>query len=108
MNKSQENKNSFSTILRGDFIANKNNQKHVPFLIFIVLLVLLNIRISFRAERLLKESIRLEKEVAELRLSYITTKSALMNMHKRSVIEDIVYDKGLKTSLVPPTILNLE
>jgi len=108
MNKSQENKNSFSTILRGDFIANKNNQKHVPFLIFIVLLVLLNIRISFRAERLLKESIRLEKEVAELRLSYITTKSDLMNMHKRSVIEAIVYDKGLKTSLVPPTILNLE
>ena len=108
MRKNQENKNSFSTILRGDFIANKNNQKHVPFLIFIVLLVLLNIRISFRAEMLLKESIGLEKEVAELRLSYITTKSALMNMNKRSVIESIVYDRGLKTSLVPLIILNLE
>jgi hypothetical protein len=105
MNKIKENTSSLLSILKGEFISDKNNQKYIPLLLFIVCLILLNIRISFRAERLLKESIALEKEVADLRLVYITTKSDLMSMYRRSVIEDIVLDKGLKTSLFPPVIL---
>ena len=71
------------------------------------MLILLNIRISFRAEHLLKESISLEKEVADLRLVYITTKSDLMSMYRRSVIEEIVADKSLATSLIPPIIIEI-
>jgi hypothetical protein len=105
MNKIKENTNSFLSILRGEFIVDQNNQKYIPFLLFIVFLILLNIRISFRAERLLKESISLEQEVEDLRFMYITTKSDLMSMYRRSVIESIVADKGLKTSLAPPVII---
>ena len=71
----------------------------------IVFLVLVNISSSFRAEKLLKQSISLEKEVADLRLVYITTKSDLMSMYRRSVIENIVNEQGLKTSLTPPIII---
>ncbi|MDC0249342.1 FtsL-like putative cell division protein [Flavobacteriales bacterium] len=92
-------------MLKGEFIADHNNQKYIPFFLFIVLLILLNIRISFSAERLLKESIALEKEVADLRLVYITTKSDLMSMYRRSVIEKIVAERGLRTSLNPPIII---
>jgi hypothetical protein len=70
-----------------------------------VFLVLVNISSSFRAEKLLKQSISLEKEVADLRLVYITTKSDLMSMYRRSVIENIVNEQGLKTSLTPPVII---
>ena len=105
MYKNKENKGSFSSILKGEVIANQNNQKYIPFLLFISLLVLLNIRVSFRAEKLLKEAISLEKEVIDLRLVYITTKSDLMSMYRRSVIEEVVADRGLKTSLIPPIIL---
>jgi len=105
MNKKKENTSSWLSILRGEFIANQNNQKYIPFLLFMVFLILLNIRISFRAEHLLKESISLEQEVADFRLLYITTKSDLMSMYRRSVIEEIVADKGLKTSLTPPIII---
>ena len=101
----QKNTSSLLSILRGEFIADQNNQKYIPFLLFIVFLILLNIRISFRAEHLLKESISLEQEVADFRLLYITTKSDLMSMYRRSVIEEIVADKGLKTSLIPPIII---
>ena len=101
----KENKSSLLSILRGEFIADQNNQKYIPFFLFIVLLILLNIRISFRAEYLLKESIALEQEVTDLRLVYITTKSDLMSMYRRSVIEVIVAEKGLKTSLIPPIII---
>ena len=103
----KENTSSLLSLLRGEFIGHEGKQKYIPFLLFIVLLILLNIRISFRAEQLLKESISLEKEVADLRLVYITTKSDLMSMYRRSVIEEIVADKGLATSLIPPIIIEI-
>ena len=101
------NTNSLLSILKGEFITEQGNQKYIPFLLFIVLLILLNIRISFRAEHLLKESISLELEVADLRLVYITTKSDLMRMYRRSVIEEIVAENGLVTSLNPPVIIEI-
>tara|TARA_B110000444_G_scaffold252335_2_gene281511 strand:+ start:1046 stop:1378 length:333 start_codon:yes stop_codon:yes gene_type:complete len=105
MNTIKENTRSLLSILRGEFIADQNNQKYIPLLLFIVLLILLNIRISFRAEQLLKESIALEQEVTDLRLVYVTTKSDLMRMYRRSVIEEIVADRGLRTSVIPPVII---
>jgi len=100
-----ETQNTISSILKGEFIAEKTNAKLIPFLLLIVFLVLVNIRSSFYAEKLLKESISLEKEVADLRLVYITTKSDLMSMHRRSVIENIVQNQGLKTAVNPPMII---
>ena len=105
MQQKQENTSSLFSILKGEFIADQNNQKYAPFLLMLVGLILINISISFRAERLLKTSIALETEVADLRLVYITTKTDLMSMYRRSAIEEIVVDKGLKTSLAPPIIL---
>ena len=103
----KENTSSLLSVLKGEFIADQGNQKYIPFLLFIVFLILLNIRISFRAEHLLKESISLEREVADLRLVYITTKSDLMSMYRRTVIEEVVADKGLSTSLNPPIIIEV-
>ena len=105
MKTKSEAQNTISSILKGEFIAEKSNTKLIPFLLLIVCLVLVNIRSSFYAEMLLKESISLEKEVADLRLVYITTKSDLMSMHRRSVIENIVQNQGLKTAVNPPMII---
>ena len=105
MKTKSETQNTISSILKGEFITEKSNTKLIPFLLLIVFLVLVNIRSSFYAEMLLKESISLEKEVADLRLVYITTKSDLMSMHRRSVIENIVQNQGLKTAVNPPMII---
>ena len=106
MKNKNNNTASIFSILRGEFIADYNNQKYIPFLLMLVILILINISISFRAENLLKKANYLETEVAELRLSYITTKSDLMHMYRRSVIEELVYDIGLQTSLHPPKIID--
>ena len=97
--------NTISSILRGEFIIEKSNVRLVPFLLLVVVLGLISIRSSFHAEKLLKQSIALEKEVADLRLTYITTKSRLMGLYRRSVVEGLVKNHGLKTSLVPPEII---
>ena len=97
--------NTLSTIWRGEFIIEKSNVRLVPFLLLVVVLGLINIRSSFHAEKLLKQSIALEKEVADLRLTYITNKSRLMGLYRRSVVEGLVKNQGLKTSLTPPEII---
>lgn len=68
---------------------------------------MINIRISFNAEKLQKRSITLEKEVADLRLTYITTKSQLMSLYKRSKIEELVENQGIKTSMKPAYIIDI-
>ena len=105
MSTKKDTSNTLISIMRGEFIAEESNRKYAPFLLMIVFLVLVNISSSFRAEKLLKQSISLEKEVADLRLVYITAKSDLMSMYRRSVIENIVNEQGLKTSLTPPIII---
>lgn len=82
-----------------------NNQKNIPFILFVVLLLLVNISISFHAVGLVKDLASLEKEVYDLRLIYITTKSDLMHYYKRSVIEEKVSPLGLRTSINPPYII---
>ena len=105
----KRNKSNISllSILKGDFFSKKQNTKYLPFLLLIVFLLLVNIRVSFNAEKLQKKSIKLEREVADLRLTYITTKSELMSLYKRSKIEDMVKVQGLKTSLKPPYIIEI-
>ena len=105
MTAKRDNSNTISSILKGEFITEKSNAKLIPFLLMIVVLGLINIRSSFHAEKLLKQSISLEKEVADLRLTYITTRSSLMSMYRRSIIESLVKDQGLETSLTPPEII---
>ena len=105
--KRKKKKTSFLALLKGDFFSKKQNAKYVPFLFLIVILLLINIRVSFYAEKLLKRSIKLEYEVADLRLTYITTKSQLMQVYKRSTIENMVVKQGLSTSLIPPYIIDI-
>ena len=101
----KDSSNTFGSILNGEFIVEKSNTRLIPFLLMLVVLGLINISYSFHAESLLKKSILIEKEVAFLRLNYITTKSELMGMYRRSVIEKLVDSQGLRTSLVPPEII---
>ena len=108
MKNKKDSSNTFSSILKGEFIIEKSNKRLIPFLLMIVILGLLNISSSFHAEQLLKKTISLEKEVANLRLTSITTKSELMNFYRRSVVEGLVEDQGLKTSLTPPEIIEIQ
>ena len=101
----KDSSNTFSSILKGEFIAEKSNTKLIPFLLMMVVLGLMNIRSSFHAEKLLKQSISLEKEIAALRLTYITSKSELMSVYRRSIVEVLVENQGLRTSLTPPEII---
>jgi len=92
-------------IFKGDFLSKKENQAHLPFILFVALLIILNISLYYNAEKLARNINKAEKDLYELRVEYITTKSELMAKYKRSTIENTVKDIGLQSSLIAPKII---
>ena len=104
-NKKQKEQNIVSEIFKGDFLSKKETQEHLPFILFVVLLIIINITLYYNAEHLARNIDKAEKELYELRVEYITTKSELMGKYKRSTIENTVVSMGLKSSLIAPKII---
>ena len=74
-------------------------------ILFVVLLIIINITLYYNAEHLARNIDRAEKDLYQLRVEYITTKSELMDKYKRSTIENSVKNKGLQSSLIAPKII---
>ncbi len=98
-------KNIISEIFKGDFLSRKDNQQHLLFIVFVVGLIIINITLYYNAENLAWNISKAEKELYELRVEYITTKSELMKKYKRSNIEQLVKNMELGSSLIPPKII---
>ena len=92
-------------IFKGNFLSKKKNQEHLPFILFVALLIILNISLYYNVEQLARNINKAEKDLYELRVEYITTKSELMAKYKRSTIENTVRNMGLQSSLIAPKII---
>ena len=103
--RNKEEKRVILEVFRGDFLSKKENQKQLPFFLFVGFLIVLNISLYYNAEQLAKNINNAEKELYELRVEYITTKSELMDKHKRSTIERAVKSVGLRSSIIAPLII---
>lgn len=100
----QKNKSVIS-ILKGDFIIGETIGSYTPFLLMLFILALLSISSSFHSEKLLEKSIKLEKEVEHLSRIHTTHKLDLMKIYKRSKVEELVKSQEIKTSKIPPVII---
>ena len=101
----QQEQNIVLDIFKGDFLSKKENQEHLPFFLFVALLIILNISLYYNAEQLARNINKAEKDLYELRVEYITTKSDLMAKYKRSTIENTVKNMDLQSSLIAPKII---
>ena len=97
--------NNITSLLKGDFILGKGIVRHLPFILMLFGLALTSISSSLHSEKLLEKSIKLEKEVEYLSRIHTAHKLDLMKMYKRSEIEKLVLQYGIKTSLTPPFII---
>lgn len=101
----KQEKNLLLEIFKGEFLSKKENQQQLPFFLFVGLLIVINISLYYNAEQIAKNISKAEKELYELRVEYITTKSELMDKHKRSTIENAVKSMGLQSSTIAPLII---
>lgn len=93
----------------GDFFGENEpgNEERVPvkyfyYLLWLVLLLVVYERFGYMSENYLRQSIKLKKEVEDLRAEYTSIKANYMKSGKQSEVIEKVRAAGLEENLVPP------
>jgi hypothetical protein len=102
-------KYSLKEILTGSVLAKKSVVNQLPFLIFAAALGIIYIANRYHAEHLLRDTVKLQQEIDELRAESITTASELMFASRQSQVIKLVEENhlGLKESTTPPRRIKL-
>jgi hypothetical protein len=101
---------SFKELLSGSVLTRQIVVKQLPYVIFLTLLAIVYIGNRYHAERLVRETLSLQREIKELRAEAITTSARLMYISKQSEVVKLVQEKdlGLEESHTPPLKINME
>lgn len=94
-------------ILDGSFLTREKVIRLIPFILYLMLLAIVHIANSYRAEKTWFEINALKSQMDELKYHYITSKSELMSVGRQSEVARRLKDKGLKEATIPPVKLSM-
>jgi hypothetical protein len=83
-------------------ISREGVLKQIPFAIFIVFLLLVHIWNAHNAEKVIRKTDKLNREIKELRSEYISVLSELMSESKQSAVAAKLDTLGIKELTTPP------
>jgi len=89
-------------ILDGSFVSRDKMEKNLPFIFYIILLIIFFISNTFHAQDTQRRIEDAKEEVKVLRIKSIYAKSRLMESTRPTKMADLVKDMGLEESDVPP------
>ncbi|TVR41826.1 MAG: hypothetical protein EA394_04920 [Bacteroidia bacterium] len=92
----------FLQLLDGSVLANNKAGSAMPFILFLGGLALMLIFNTYYAEKKARETEQLRKEMTELRIRYIQTKSEYMFLTQQSEIARRLRNRGFIESTEPP------
>jgi hypothetical protein len=94
----------FRDVLNGSLLTRDNVVSQLPFVLFLTFLLVIYIGNRYHAERVIRQSLKLQTELKELRAKSISTASELEYMSNQSQVARLVEQKkiGLKYSEDPP------
>lgn len=101
-NNSTSRRGLMMSILDGSFLTRQGILRQLPFIGYIVLLLIFYISISYHAEKTAHEIDQTKATLIELRFEYITAKSLLMNSTNMSELTKVLAPIGVKPSHTPP------
>ena len=99
--KKENNKKQFKTgsfikeLLSGSMVSEKIILKNLGYISLITLLAAFYIGNRFHAEKMTRETTRLQREVKDLRAESLSTSADLMYLSKQSEVFSMVREKGL-------------
>lgn len=92
----------FASVMDGSFLTRDATLKNAPFALFLALIAGFYIANTYNAERTLRETDRIIKEMKELRSEHISLKSELMFLSTQSRVAELVEPLELKEAKEPP------
>ncbi|MBN2683333.1 MAG: hypothetical protein JXR58_12560 [Bacteroidales bacterium] len=104
---SKETKANFRDLLDGRVLTRDAVVKQLPFVLFLTFLATGYIANRYHAEKIVRQTIQLRKEVKELRTEKIVIQYELMNNSKRTAVLDSLESKNINLveSISPPVKL---
>jgi hypothetical protein len=95
-NKKQIKAGSFiKELLSGSMVSEKIILKNLGYVSLLAFLAAVYIGNRFHAEKITRESTRLQREVKDLRAESLSTSADLMYLSKRSEVYSMIREKGL-------------
>ena len=89
-------------ILDGSILSREKTEKNFPFIFYVILLIILFISNTFRAQDTQRRINTTKEEVKAYRIKSIYMKSLLMESTRPTKMSELVKGMGLKESEVPP------
>lgn len=89
-------------VLRGSFLTDEKSYRNWRIILFVVVLLLVMISSSHRADKKVIKIANLNKKKRSLNAEYIDTKTTLMQMKMESNIREKAGKRGLAPSEDPP------
>ena len=102
-------KYTLKELITGSVLGNDAFRKQLSFIVFLALLGFLYIASRYHAERLTRQTNKLQSELDELRAESVTVASELMFSCRQSQVLNLIQEKklGLKESTEPPKRINM-
>lgn len=91
-----------NSLLSGEFLTREGVTNHLPFLLFLALLFVLNISWVYYSENTFRDLQKARRELEELQSEYNTVSSQLEKKKRQSRVALDTEDLGLKESTSPP------
>ena len=106
----EEKKFSAKNLIDGSVLTRNWVVNKVPFILFLTFLAIIYIANRYHAERVVRETVKIQREVKELRFESITTAADLMYISKQSEVARMVKEKklGLEELVEPPSKIVIE
>ena len=84
--------------------------KQLPYILFLVFLAIIYIGNRYNAEKVVRETTKLQERLEELRSETFTIESNLVNLSKQSKVANDVKKRGLELyeSIVPPKRIKID
>ncbi len=103
-NKDKKGKSTLKSILDGSILTKDGVIDQLPYFGFLTLIAVFYIANRYHAESIVRETIKLQAEIKELRAESITSASKLMYVSKQSEVLRLVNKQnlGLKEAVEPP------
>lgn len=83
----------------------ENITRHLPFVLFLSVLLLTYIYFTHHTERKIRKISNLQKEVKELYSEYITLQTEILNGSRSSNLEQKMLKQEIKPAVEPPIII---
>jgi len=101
---------SFKSVIAGDVFSSEKIEKHVFYMLFAVLLVIIYIGNGYHAYTLDKQNKRIDKEIKELRAEFVSTQATLIEKMKYTNIQKQIAEKAIDIQEIknPPYTISID